>query len=147
MENLLAINGGKQVNRNPLVGRPQTKFNSMEEERDYLKAQVKYLKKQYPIFTGRGDSKTESLWDHSWAKTTVSIDLVSRNRWDFSCRLLQMVCSTERKRETRQQRDQILKEHLLAIHRSCPFYGYPRMQVALRKEGFHMNHKRVYFSV
>lgn len=52
---------GKQVNRNPLVGRPQTKFNSMEEERDYLKAQVKYLKKQYPIFTGRGDSKTESL--------------------------------------------------------------------------------------
>ncbi|MBS2772513.1 IS3 family transposase [Anoxybacillus sp. PDR2] len=35
----------------------------------------------------------------------------------------------------------------MAIHRSCPFYGYPRMQVALRKEGFHMNHKRVYFSV
>jgi putative transposase len=52
--------------------------------------------------------------------------------------------STESKRKTRQQRDQILKEHLLAIHRSRPFYGYPRMQVALRKEGFHVNHKRVY---
>lgn len=52
--------------------------------------------------------------------------------------------STESKRKTRQQRDQILKEHLLAIHRSRPFYGYPRMQAALRKEGFHVNHKRVY---
>jgi putative transposase len=52
--------------------------------------------------------------------------------------------STESKRKTRQQRDQILKEYLLAIHRSRPFYGYSRMQVALRKEGFHVNHKRVY---
>lgn len=33
---------------NPLKGRPRTKFNSVEEERDYLKAQVDYLKKQYP---------------------------------------------------------------------------------------------------
>ncbi|MEH7743607.1 helix-turn-helix domain-containing protein [Neobacillus drentensis] len=33
---------------NPLKGRPRTKFKSVEEERDYLKAQVDYLKKQYP---------------------------------------------------------------------------------------------------
>ncbi len=33
---------------NPLNGRPRTKFKSVEEERDYLKAQVLYLKKQYP---------------------------------------------------------------------------------------------------
>ena len=33
---------------NPLKGRPRTNFNSVEEERDYLKAQVNYLKKQYP---------------------------------------------------------------------------------------------------
>jgi transposase-like protein len=33
---------------NPLKGRPRTKFKSVEEERDYLKAQVEYLKKQYP---------------------------------------------------------------------------------------------------
>jgi transposase len=33
---------------NPLKGRLRTKFNSVEEERDYLKAQVKFLKKQYP---------------------------------------------------------------------------------------------------
>jgi transposase len=33
---------------NPLKGRPRTNFKSIEEERDYLKAQVDYLKKQYP---------------------------------------------------------------------------------------------------
>ena len=33
---------------NPLKGRPRTVFGSVEEERDYLKAQVDYLKKRYP---------------------------------------------------------------------------------------------------
>ncbi|AKG33301.1 helix-turn-helix domain-containing protein [Paenibacillus durus] len=33
---------------NPLKGRQRTKFASVEEERDYLKAQVDYLKKRYP---------------------------------------------------------------------------------------------------
>ncbi len=33
---------------NPLKGRPRTNFKTVEEERDYLKAQVEYLKKQYP---------------------------------------------------------------------------------------------------
>lgn len=33
---------------NPLKGRPRTVFDSVEEERDYLKAQVDYLKKRYP---------------------------------------------------------------------------------------------------
>ncbi len=32
----------------------------------------------------------------------------------------------------------------MAIHHSHPFYGYPRITVALKKEGFHINHKRVY---
>ncbi|QJC15639.1 transposase [Bacillus subtilis] len=44
----------------------------------------------------------------------------------------------------RQQRDQIIKEHIMAIHHSRPFYGYPRITVALKKEGFCVNHKRVY---
>ncbi|WP_081587210.1 IS3 family transposase [Saccharococcus caldoxylosilyticus] len=43
-----------------------------------------------------------------------------------------------------QQRDQILKGHLLAVHRSRLFYGYPKIQAALRKEGFHANHNGVY---
>ncbi|QXW82337.1 IS3 family transposase [Bacillus sp. LJBS17] len=30
------------------------------------------------------------------------------------------------------------------IHHSRPFYGYPRITVALKKEGFCINHKRVY---
>lgn len=33
---------------NPLKGRPRTIFNTVEEERDYLKAQVDYLKKRHP---------------------------------------------------------------------------------------------------
>jgi transposase len=32
----------------PLSGRPRTVFRTVEEERDYLKAQVNYLKKRYP---------------------------------------------------------------------------------------------------
>jgi transposase len=50
---------GKHVNKNPLVGRPKTKFNSIEEERDYLKAQVEYLKKQYPNLHGEGGFQNE----------------------------------------------------------------------------------------
>ncbi|WP_229522530.1 hypothetical protein [Paenibacillus monticola] len=33
---------------NPLKGRSLTVFDSVEEERDYLKAQGDYLKKRYP---------------------------------------------------------------------------------------------------
>jgi transposase len=33
---------------NPLKGRPRTVFITVEEERDYLKAQVDFLKKRYP---------------------------------------------------------------------------------------------------
>ncbi|OBZ07997.1 transposase [Bacillus sp. FJAT-27264] len=32
----------------PMKGRPRTAFSSIEEERDYLKVQVDYLKKRYP---------------------------------------------------------------------------------------------------
>ena len=34
--------------KSPVSGRPRTRFQSIEEERDYLKAQVEYLKKRYP---------------------------------------------------------------------------------------------------
>ncbi|WP_028778697.1 helix-turn-helix domain-containing protein [Shimazuella kribbensis] len=43
---------------NPFLGRPRTKFQSVEEERDYLKAQVEYLKKRYPnLLEERGSQK------------------------------------------------------------------------------------------
>lgn len=32
----------------------------------------------------------------------------------------------------------------MAIHHTYPFYGYPRMKIALKDEGFHINHKKVY---
>lgn len=37
-----------------------------------------------------------------------------------------------------------IEQHILAIHSLRPFYGYRRMMVALRREGFAVNHKRVY---
>ncbi|WP_223593156.1 transposase [Neobacillus bataviensis] len=42
---------------NPLIGRPKTKFENIEQERDYYKAQVDYLKKQYPNLHGEVKSK------------------------------------------------------------------------------------------
>lgn len=39
---------GRKGVMNPLKGRTRTSFGSIEEERDYLKAQVDYLKKRYP---------------------------------------------------------------------------------------------------
>lgn len=38
----------------PRRGRPKSKFKSIEEERDYLKAEVAYLKKRYPNLHGEG---------------------------------------------------------------------------------------------
>ncbi|MFP3723410.1 IS3 family transposase [Niallia circulans] len=44
----------------------------------------------------------------------------------------------------RKQDDILLKEHILAIHQTHKMYGYPRMKIALRDKGFHVNHKKVY---
>ncbi len=43
-----SFDGRKDNEPNPLKGRPRTVFDSVEEERDYLKMQVDYLKKRYP---------------------------------------------------------------------------------------------------
>ena len=37
-----------------------------------------------------------------------------------------------------------LEQHILALHSIRPYYGYRRMTIALRREGFTVNHKRVY---
>lgn len=46
-------------------------------------------------------------------------------------------------RRARLDKDAGLKEHILAIHRVRPYYGYFRMRTALRKEGLIINHKKV----
>ncbi|TWI59301.1 IS3 family transposase [Halalkalibacter nanhaiisediminis] len=38
----------------------------------------------------------------------------------------------------------LFQEHLLAIHRAHPYYGYPRIVTALKEEGIHANQKRVF---
>ncbi|MCF6137410.1 transposase [Pseudalkalibacillus berkeleyi] len=43
----------------PLKGRPRTNFKTIEEERDYLKLQVDYLKKQYQNLEMEGKSHKE----------------------------------------------------------------------------------------
>jgi len=44
----------------------------------------------------------------------------------------------------REDSNKLITEHIKAIHSLRPYYGYRRMQVALRREGFTVNHKRVY---
>jgi len=46
-------------------------------------------------------------------------------------------------REQRKERDADLKEHILAIHRLRPYFGYIRMCTALRREGLLVNRKKV----
>jgi putative transposase len=46
-------------------------------------------------------------------------------------------------RKARVEQDADLKEHILAIHRLRPYFGYIRMQIALGKEGLVVNHKKV----
>ena len=41
-------------------------------------------------------------------------------------------------------RNDMLKEHILSIYSLRPYYGYRRMVTALKREGFAVNHKRVY---
>ncbi|MBD3919923.1 IS3 family transposase [Paenibacillus sp. PR3] len=50
---------------------------------------------------------------------------------------------TSEARLARLDEDTIIKEHILAIHRVRPYFGYIRMRTALRKEGFQVNHKKV----
>jgi putative transposase len=52
--------------------------------------------------------------------------------------------STKGNRSARQEQTENLKQHMMAIHHTHPYFGYPRMQIALRKKGFYVNHKRVY---
>lgn len=47
-------------------------------------------------------------------------------------------------RQSCSSKDDELRGHILAIHSIRPYYGYRRVTVALKREGFEVNHKRVY---
>ncbi|MEK5081522.1 IS3 family transposase [Bacillus sp. FSL H8-0515] len=136
--------GKETKSDNPFIGRPKTTFKSVEGERDYLKAQVEYLKKRLSksawggriLKTARFEAVHE-LKDRYPITWLVCIAKVSRSGY-YKWR------KTQRIRMARQQREQIIKEHIMAIHHSRPFYGYPRITITLKREGFWINHKRVY---
>ncbi|WP_064200093.1 IS3 family transposase [Brevibacillus brevis] len=50
----------------------------------------------------------------------------------------------QNKRKTISKAKQNLKEHIIAIYKTHPYFGYPRMRIALRKKGLSVNHKRIY---
>lgn len=53
------------------------------------------------------------------------------------------LASRERAKE-RAKSDKNMKDHIMAIHQLHPFYGCPRITTQLHKDGFRINHKRVY---
>lgn len=50
---------------------------------------------------------------------------------------------SQKNRSMKQNKDTILKEHILSIHHQYPFYGYKRVRVALKREGLLVNSKKV----
>ncbi|MCY8290624.1 hypothetical protein MOB98_20555, partial [Bacillus sp. N13C7] len=53
--------GKETKSENPFIGRPKKTFKSVEEERDYLKAHVEYLKKVIQICMGRTDFEDSTI--------------------------------------------------------------------------------------
>ncbi|TRY22098.1 IS3 family transposase [Brevibacillus sp. LEMMJ03] len=118
-------------------------FNSLEEENAYLKAQVEYPKKAQSesAWGGKLDQqarfRTIEKMNHKYPIIMLcKIAEVSRSgyyKWK----------AARESRKTRIEQDTNVKEHILAIHRLRPYFGYKRMRTALHKEGVLVNHKKV----
>ncbi|NOU64382.1 IS3 family transposase [Paenibacillus sp. LMG 31461] len=128
----------------PLKGRPRTSFNTVEEERDYLKAQVDYLKKRLSK-SSKGEAPSQrdiyEIVDELRAVHGITrllaiaeIPRASYYKWR----------ATQPQRDARQDRDHEIKEHMMAIHMAHPYYGYPRMMNDLCEVGYIVNHKKVW---
>ncbi|RVT56095.1 IS3 family transposase [Niallia taxi] len=135
---------GSNPSTHPFIGRPKTKFNSVEEERDYLKAQVEYLKKRLSKSTRRGEVKKSerfkiinemrSEYPVTWLVEIAKVSRAGYYKWE----------STGEQRRERLERESSIKGHILAVHRRNNQYGYPRLTTALKDEGLIVNHKRIY---
>ncbi|MGE7782198.1 IS3 family transposase [Peribacillus sp. NPDC097264] len=118
-------------------------FTSVEEENAYLKAQVDYFKKAQSKSTWEGMvlkaerfqviDELRKVHPLTWL---IKIGEVSRSGY-YKWR------KTQSKRSLRLEKNLWIKEHILAIHKIHPYYGYKRMTRALFREGIVVNHKRV----
>ncbi|WP_317980299.1 IS3 family transposase [Paenibacillus glycanilyticus] len=124
-------------------GKPKTKFSSVEEEMAYLRAEIEYLKKRLSKSTRGVTSKA------------IRFEIIEGMRQKYPLRWLLKFAEVSRagyykwrKRVSdptaRIQEERLLERHIMAIHRLHPYFGYLRMKVALKREGLHVNHKRVY---
>ncbi|MFB7638940.1 IS3 family transposase [Peribacillus butanolivorans] len=118
-------------------------FSSVEEENAYLKAQVDYFKKAQSKSTWEGMvlkaerfqvidglRKTHPL---AWLLKIGEVSRAGYYKWR----------KTQSRRSLRLEKNLWIKEHILAIHKIHPYYGYKRMTRALFREGIAVNHKRV----
>ncbi|WP_141540445.1 IS3 family transposase [Bacillus cereus] len=136
-------NSGTQGIPNPLKGK-RVHFNSVEEERDYYKAQVAYLKKRLSKSVNGGALRhkeryriIESLkmkYPITWLTKFAGVHRAGYYKW---------IC-TKTAKSVRSEADQQLKKVIQSIHLKYKQYGYPRMKIALQEEGFFVNHKKVY---
>jgi len=134
---------GKHTNHR-FNGFHKTKFVSIEEERDYLKAQLAFLKKRYQNLNQGGKTPKESRFeiieemkDKYPITILVKIAEVSRScfyKWRKSAE----------NQQSNKNKEEAVKSHIHAIHSIRPYYGYPRITDRLREEGLIVNHKKVY---
>ncbi|WP_430691933.1 IS3 family transposase [Paenibacillus woosongensis] len=118
-------------------------FSSVEEENAYLKAQVEYPKKAQSKSTRGGkldkQARFESIREMSPLYPLVKLCKIA----EVSRAGYYKWLNTLADREAMLEADTMLKDHILAIHRLRPYFGYYRMRTALRKEGLLVNHKKV----
>lgn len=61
-----------------------------------------------------------------------------------ACRLISISLSSKRYKHKPRAKDGQIKVLLTALARSKIRYGYRRLQVCMAKEGYYMNHKKIY---
>ncbi|MFJ1107224.1 MULTISPECIES: IS3 family transposase [Bacillus] len=128
---------------NPLKGK-RIHFKTVEEERDYYKAQVEYFKKAVSKSVNGGVLKYKERYHIIellkrkypviWLTNFAGVHRSSYYKW----------VHTKSMNNIRLESDKRLKKVIQSIHLKHKEYGYPRMKIALEEEGYFINHKKVY---